>query len=116
MFASSLIGRRTPNAFAICNLHDVSCKRLARLNLNLYHRWAGGRQRGQKRGNMRKALLDSLFRFEARGSDASARAQPLIRIENVLISEYEIERGPLDMLWSCVGYREQESKEGKRST
>jgi hypothetical protein len=34
----------------------------------------------------------------------------------VLISEYEIERGPLDMLWSCVGYREQESKEGKRST
>nr|WP_259258410.1 hypothetical protein [Salinibacter ruber] len=41
-------------------------------------------------------------------------AEHATEIENVLMSEYEIERGQLDALWSYVGHKEQESGEGKK--
>ena len=41
-------------------------------------------------------------------------AEHAAQIENVLMSEYEIERGQLDALWSCVGCKEQESEEGEK--
>ncbi len=41
-------------------------------------------------------------------------AEHATEIENVLMSEYEIERGQLDALWSYVGHKEQESGEGEK--
>ena len=41
-------------------------------------------------------------------------AEHATQIETVLMSEYEIERGQLDALWSYVGCKEQESEEGKK--
>ena len=41
-------------------------------------------------------------------------AEHAAQIENVLMSEYEIERGGLDALWSYVGCKKQESEEGKK--
>jgi len=37
------------------------------------------------------------------------------QVEDVLMSEYEIERGQLDALWSYVGRKERESEEGKKA-
>jgi len=45
-------------------------------------------------------------------------AEHATQIENVLMREYEIERGQLDALWSYVGHKgqddEQESEEGEK--
>ena len=46
-------------------------------------------------------------------------AEHATQVEDVLMSEYEIERGQLDALWSYVGHKEkdgeeQESGEGKK--
>ena len=41
-------------------------------------------------------------------------AEHATQVENVLMSEYEIERGQLDALWSYVGCKEQESEEGEK--
>ena len=47
-------------------------------------------------------------------------AEHATEIENVLMSEYQIDRGQLDALWSYVGHKrqddEQESEEGKKRT
>lgn len=48
-------------------------------------------------------------------------AEHATEIENVLMSEYEIERGQLDALWSYVGHKrkddgEQESGKGEKSS
>ena len=41
-------------------------------------------------------------------------AEHATQIENVLMREYEIERGQLDALWSYVGCKEQEDEEGEK--
>ena len=45
-------------------------------------------------------------------------AEHATQVEDALMSEYEIERGQLDALWSYVGHKEQdddqESEEGKK--
>ena len=41
-------------------------------------------------------------------------AEHAAQVENVLMREYEIERGQLDALWSYVGCKKQESEEGKK--
>ncbi len=43
-------------------------------------------------------------------------AEHATQVENVLMSEYEIERGQLDALWSYVGCKEQEGEEGEKSS